>query len=108
MDSLDRQTTRMAPPPKKLDGADVLVWATLGKSVSPTSYCSHTVGGAEVGPAAALAICVYFDRTLEYYLFHCDQMWRVLDDTCHDTLELAQRQAEAEYAGVASLWRTRT
>ena len=97
----------MVPPPKKLDGADVLVWASLDRSVTPTGFCTHTVAGAEVGPAAALAICVYFDQTRDYYLFHCDRVWRVLADTCHATLELAQRQAEAEYAGVSALWRVR-
>jgi hypothetical protein len=97
----------LVPPPKKLDGADVLVWAPLDESVTPTDYCTHTVAGAAVEPAAALAICVYFDQTREYYLFHCDRAWRVLTDTCHDTLELAQRQAEAEYVGVSVLWRPR-
>jgi hypothetical protein len=95
----------MRPPPKKLDGADVLVWAMLDESVTATGFCMHTVAGAELGPVAALAICVYSDQTREYYLFHCDPEWLVLTDTCHDTLELAQRQAEAEYAGVSPLWR---
>lgn len=97
----------MVPPPKKLDGADVLVWAPLDNGVPPTGYCTHTLAGAEVGPAASLAICAYFDRTRVYYLFHCDRAWRVLADTCHDTLELAQRQAEAEYTGVSARWRAR-
>src|SRR5947209_3838464 len=96
----------MKPPPKKLDGADVLVWAPLDDSVTATGYCTHTVGGEQVEWAAALAICVYLDQTREYYLFHCDGSWRVLANTCQETLELAQRQAEAEYAGVSALWRT--
>jgi hypothetical protein len=97
----------MHPPPKKLDGADVVVWAALDDSVSATGFCTHTVDGAPMAPAAALAICVYSENPWQYYLFHCDQEWRVVTDTCHDTLELAQRQAEAEYARVAALWRTR-
>jgi hypothetical protein len=97
----------MRPPPKRLDGADVLLWAPIDETVTPTGYCTHLVGGTELGPAAGLAICVYSDQVPQYYLFHCDESWRVLADTCHDTLELAQRQAEAEYAGVAKLWRTR-
>ena len=97
----------MGPPPKKLDGADVLVWAALDESVTATGYCTHTVGGAEMGPADALANCVYSGSVPEYYLFQCDRSWRVLTDTCHDSLELAQLQAEQEYAGVSALWRTR-
>jgi hypothetical protein len=97
----------MGPPPKALDGADLLVWATLDEWVTPTGYCSHSVAGADLGPADALAVCVYADRTREYYLFHCDRQWQVLTDTLHDTLELAQRQAEAEYAGVSGRWRLR-
>lgn len=97
----------MLPPPRKLGGSDVLLWAPLDRSVTPTGYCTHTVAGVAIGPVAALAICVCFDQTREYYLFHCDRAWRALADTCHDTLELAQRQAEAEYTGVSALWRVR-
>ncbi len=97
----------MTPPPKKLDGANVLVWAPLDDSVVATGFCIHTVGGKLITGPAALAICVYSEQTSEYYLFHCDKSWRVLADTCHDTLELAQRQADAEYAGVSALWRAR-
>jgi hypothetical protein len=94
----------MGPPPKKIDGADVLVWAALDESVTATGYCTDSAARGDAGPAAALAICVYFDQ---YGLFHCDRHWRVLGNTSHDTLELAQRQAEAEYAGVSKLWRPR-
>jgi hypothetical protein len=97
----------MRPPPKKLDGADVLLWAPLDESVTATGFCTHNVAGADVGPADALAICVDSEPSREYYLFHCDRSWRVLTDTCHDTIELAQRQAEAEYTGVSALWRSR-
>ena len=94
-------------PPKKLDGADVLVWAPLEDSVVATGFCTHTVAGETIQPPTALAICVHFDQTRTYYLLHCDQDWRVLADTSHDTLELAQLQAEAEYTGVTILWRAR-
>ena len=97
----------MGPPPKTLDGADVLIWAPLNEGVIPTGYCTHSVAGADMGPADALAICVYSDPAPEYYLFHCDRAWRVLTDTAHDTLELAQRQAETEYTGVSARWRLR-
>lgn len=97
----------MPPPPKKLNGADVLLWAPIDETVSPTGFCTHSVHGEVLGPAAGLAICAYFDKVPQYYLFHCDELWRVIADTWHDTLELAQRQAEGEYKGISALWRPR-
>lgn len=97
----------MKAPPKKLGGAHVLVWAPIDESVKPTGFCTHLVDGQKIGPAAALAICVPPGEMPEYFLYHCDASWRVMADTWHDTLELAQRQAEAEYRGVSGLWRPR-
>jgi hypothetical protein len=97
----------MEPPPRVLGGANVLVWAALDQSVEATRYRTDAAGGAGDGPVVALAIGVRSGRTREYCVFHCDRAWRVLADTRHETLELAQRQAEAEYTGIAGLWRTR-
>ena len=99
----------MRSPPKNVGGANVLLWAVLDESVVPTAFCTHSVCGSPIDTVAGLAICVYSDQLVlgQYYLFHCDELWEVLADTCHDTLELAQRQAEAEYRGVTSLWRSR-
>jgi hypothetical protein len=92
----------MDRPPKKLNGADVLVWAPLDDSVAATSLCTDADG-----PVSALAVCVLAGPPRQYCLFHCDRRWRVLADTEHDTLELAQCEAEAEYRGVTPLWRAR-
>lgn len=104
--ALVRENPSMRPLPKKLGGAELLLWAALDERVTATDYCTRIVAGGVVGPAAALAICVY-PQQAGFYLFHCNEAWEVKADTWHDTLELAQRQAEAEYAGVSALWRTR-
>jgi hypothetical protein len=91
-----------------LGGAHVLLWAPIDQTVTPTGFCTHlNHGGQSIEPAAALAVCVPPEEPPQYYLFHCDPSWRVLADTWHETLELAQRQAEAEYRGVSALWRPR-
>jgi hypothetical protein len=94
----------MRPPPKKLNGADVLLWASIDQTVTPTSFCTLSDNGESV---AGLAVCACDDPMLRYRLFRCDESWRVLADTRHDTIELAQREAEAEYAGTSALWRAR-
>jgi hypothetical protein len=56
-------------------------------------------------PAAGLAICVYETGDEGFYLFYCDEEWRVVTDTWHETLEDAKSQAEFEYEGVNESWR---
>jgi hypothetical protein len=52
---------------------------------------------------AGLAICQYPGDTA-YYLFGCDEAWRTITDTWHETLQRAREQAEFEYEGVTSTW----
>ena len=50
-----------------------------------------------------LAICKYEEEP-GYYLFYCDANWNVLNDTYHETKELAIEQAELEFTGTAKTW----
>lgn len=40
-----------------------------------------------------------------YYLFTCDDTWRVMFDTNHASLEDALHQSEYQYAGTRSRWK---
>ncbi|HEX8002066.1 MAG TPA: hypothetical protein VF519_05170 [Mycobacteriales bacterium] len=88
----------MIPPPGELDGATVLRVADLG-DVAASGRTRHVVYGEPQGTFAALAIARY-DSDPACYLFYCDADWRVVTDTCHDTIEGALAQAEFEYPGV--------
>src|SRR5262245_40060496 len=94
----------MPPPPKQLDGANVLLWTTDVHATKPTVRTTHRVGDHVLGPAAALAICQY-EGDSQYYLFYCDEEWSVRTDTCHQSMDDAKRQAEFEYEGISPLWR---
>jgi hypothetical protein len=51
------------------------------------------VTGELMGPASGLAICQYAGES-SFYLFSCDEDWRTLTDTLHESLEDAKAQAE--------------
>jgi hypothetical protein len=94
----------MPPPPKQLDGANVLAWTADLYNARPTARTTHRVAGDVLAPAAALAICQY-DGDSQFYLFYCDDEWNVCTDTCHSSIDEAKHQAEFEYEGVSALWR---
>jgi hypothetical protein len=82
-----------------LDGAQVLRYAVVDNSVAHTGACVHRKFNKVIGPAAALAIC-QFDGDNQFYLYYCDAQWKVVTDTCHESLEKALEQAEFEYRGL--------
>jgi hypothetical protein len=90
-------------PPKQLDNAEVLLYTLVDEQHEPTGACRHTVAGELMGPAAGLAICAY-EGSDGFYLFYCDESWKVLTDTWHATLEDAKSQAEFEYKGASATW----
>jgi hypothetical protein len=45
-----------------------------------------------------------YDAHPGYFLMYCDREWKMITDTCHDTVEAAKHQAEVEYEGVSSTW----
>ncbi len=68
-----------------------------------TGNCSQIVAGEVQGPAAGLAICRY-DGEVGFYLFGCDDRWRSVTDTWHQSIDEAIAQAEFEYEGTAATW----
>lgn len=95
----------MGNPPWQLDNALVLGYAVIGGSIVPTGRTIHRVGSLVIGSTKGLAICKY-EGDPGFYLFYCDDSWRVATDTYHDSLVAALRQAEFEYRGVSSVWQT--
>ena len=85
----------MIAPPSTIDGATVLRVADLSAAV-PTGRTRHLVRGEEVPAFAALAIATYDDDP-GVYLFYCDEQWRAVTDTLHETLDDAMAQAEFEF-----------
>jgi hypothetical protein len=91
--------------PKTLDGANVLLYTSLDERHRHTGNCNQIVDGVLQGPAKALAICQY-DGEESVYLFGCDENWKTVTDTWHETVEAAKKQAEFEYEGVSATWET--
>jgi len=85
-------------PPKEIDGATVLIVADLAASTE-TGRTRHNIGNEQAGGFAALAIAKYRSDP-GYYLFYCDETWKVVTDTYHETLEAAVGQIRFEFTGV--------
>jgi hypothetical protein len=82
------------PAPSKIDGATVLYYAII-------DYHQLKSGGLQ-GRVKALAICQYDDTA--FYLLGCDEHWKSVTDTWHETLADVQAQAEFEYSGISRCW----
>jgi hypothetical protein len=50
-----------------------------------------------------LAIC-HSDDEAAFYLFHCDDLWQVVWDSWHETVEEALLQANSQYVGLRGAW----
>ena len=93
----------MKRPPEVLGGAKLIRWSVIDDRHRPTASCRQIVAGEVRSPAAALAICQDVGGQA-YYLFGCDDEWRTVTDTWHETLDEALQQAELEYEGVSATW----
>lgn len=91
------------PIPDQLDGATVICYSPIDNRHKPTGGTQHYRKGLPQGEFAGLAICRY-EGAADFYLFYCDESWNVVNDTCHESLELALRYAELEYTGVRDTW----
>jgi hypothetical protein len=83
----------MDTPPETIGGARVVKWVTLN---------SGTAGHSE--NVSRLAIC-HDDDEEAFYLFHCDDLWQVVWDSWHETVEEAVVQADSQYMGLSGVWR---
>ena len=68
-----------------------------------TGACKQIVSDQLMGKMAGLAICQY-EGEEAFYLFGCDQEWKTVTDTWHQTLDDAKHQAEFEYEGISKTW----
>jgi len=90
--------------PTVIDEAKVILTNILTGEHIQTDFTTHNADGFE--HLNLLAICQY-EEDPGYYLFYCDSNWKVLNDTYHDTKELAIEQAELEFKGTAGTWANR-
>ena len=87
---------RSAPP--TIDGARVLLVADLSNA-TVTGDTRHVVDGSEIEDFATLAI-VQYGGDEGVYLLYCDDDWRTVTDTHHDSVAEAVSQAEFEFESV--------
>jgi hypothetical protein len=89
----------VSEPQDSIDGARVLAFAAIDDSVTSTGRTVHRAGTEVLGPFSGLVIARY-DGDNQFYLFYCDQDWRVVSDTLHSSEESARKQADFEYRGL--------
>jgi hypothetical protein len=71
------------------------------------SLSRRVKAGASLAGPAPREICakaVFFHPEGGYYLFSCDDEWRVMFDTWHESIADAQHQAEYEHPGISKDW----
>jgi hypothetical protein len=95
---------KLEPVPDSIDSAKIILYTDIDNRHIKTDNTKHIVAGQAITEISGLTICKY-DDTDGYYLFYCDENWKVLNDTFHDTLELAKQQAEFEFKNSISTWR---
>ena len=93
----------MRPAPSQIGEATVICYTPIDSRHRHTGNCRQIVAGDLQGPAAGLAICRH-GANAGFYLFGCDENWRSVTDTWHETIEDAKEQAEFEYEGVSETW----
>lgn len=101
----------MKPPPRTLDGAQVLEYAIVDASVHFTGRLHLFHGDERVGPVPGLAIC-RDPQMKELLLLHCDEKWSVVggqiwnapDQPPVTTVEEVKSRAENYYSGISSKW----
>jgi hypothetical protein len=93
-------------PPETLDGGKVVCFAELDARVRRTGNTVHMLAGGTFEAFRRLVI-IEDQPDGPYYLLYCDDNWRSLTDTWHQTLEEAKAQAEFEYEGVGKVWKSR-
>jgi len=89
--------------PSVIDGARVVCYTPIDSRHRHTGNTRQLVDGVPLGAATGLAIC-QCEGEESFYLFGCDENWKCLADTWHETLENAKAQAEFEYEGTLLTW----
>ena len=83
------------PPPRQLDGAEVLLWSASRRGLFHTIPHGSDPAAEGVIAVAAMAICRYPDGDC-YYLFKCDRNWNVVFDWDAASVEEAQEIAASQ------------
>jgi len=68
-----------------------------------TGATNQVVAGASTGVVSRLAIAQY-PVGAGGYLIYCDDSWRIVTDTWHESVKAAEGQVECEYSGVSRYW----
>ena len=76
-------------PPRLLDGGKVLLFARLHAGAQRTGRTVHKISGAAAPRLEGLVI-IEEATGGPYYLLYCDQDWKSLTDTWHETLKDAK------------------
>jgi hypothetical protein len=90
-------------PPESLDGFFVVAWARIGEPIKPTGRTRH-LGPEGPLPTATMLTIAKDAASGQWYVFHCDETWRTITDTCHSSLAEAQAQAAFEFSGIEKGW----
>lgn len=93
----------MTNVPKEIGGAKVVLYSLIDEKHRHTGNCKQIVSGVLMGAASGLAICKCRGENA-FYLFGCDENWKPLTDTWHETVDDAKAQAEFEYEGINETW----
>jgi hypothetical protein len=93
--------TNSAPPPV-LEGARVLAYAVVDKTVIYTGRSTLYIDGKLLGAVPCLAICEL--ETGAVLLLFCDEKWNSLGIVESRSLAEAQKRAESEYEGLSTKW----
>lgn len=89
--------------PDIIGGAKVILFTTIDNRHKFTGNTKQIVGEKLMGKMSGLAICKYENES-SFYLFGCNEEWKSITDTWHESIEGAINQAEFEYDGTKDTW----
>ena len=93
----------MLPPPRQIDGANVLHWTTSRLGRFHTIPHGADPAAEDAISVAAMAICRYQGGG-PYYLFKCDRNWEVVSDWDADSIGEAQAIASQHVSNETIKW----
>jgi hypothetical protein len=96
----------MEEPPLMLDGARVIEYAELDRTVAPTGRISVTVGGAPVDMNSVAGVVMAEDLIDGgVFLLHCNDRWETLAAGHYANLAAARQSADEAYSGLTMRWK---
>ena len=89
--------------PTQIDEAKILFITKIDKRHRSTGATRHIVNDRQMKEPYGLALCSY-EEDPGFYLFYCNSNWEAMNDSYHDTIDLAKEQAEFEFVGTKNTW----